>query len=63
MADLELEEDMIILDDPNVQPSTSHIETSSVLPNISKNVIMFTVDRVLSFVVSQTESALSSGIS
>lgn len=57
MADLELEEDIevIILDDPNVQPSTSHIETSSVLPHIRRYVMMFTVGRVLSLVVSQTE--------
>ncbi|XP_053095855.1 uncharacterized protein LOC117599095 [Pangasianodon hypophthalmus] len=65
MDDPEFEEDMeeITLDDPNVQPSTSHTETSSVIPHISKDVMMFTVDRVISLVLPQTETALSSGSS
>ncbi|KAG7322062.1 hypothetical protein KOW79_014920 [Hemibagrus wyckioides] len=64
MKDSELEKDteVITSDDPVVQPSTSQVESSSVHPHISENIMKLAMDRVMSL-LPQTKAALPSGSS
>ncbi|KAK3506045.1 hypothetical protein QTP70_018120 [Hemibagrus guttatus] len=64
MDDTELKKDIevVTLDDPTVQPSTSQVESSSVQPHISEDIMKLAVDRLMPL-LSQIEATLPSGSS